>query len=69
MLTKKSRKNTNQSIMLTTGFSKKSLETFFYRIHFWTFLKMSNFGKKIFKFQNVFSRIVLDIVLLAFLYL
>ena len=55
MLTNFSRKNMIQSIMLTTGFSKKSLETFFYESHFWTFLKCP-FSKKIFlSFKTCFS--------------
>ncbi len=55
MLTTRFHKNAIRSIMLTTGFSEKWSGTFFYRIFFWTFFKMSNFGKIIFKFQNRFS--------------
>jgi len=56
MLTKKSRKNAIQSIMLTIDFPEKSLETFFYRIHFWTFLKCPFSENFFLSFKTPFSK-------------
>ncbi len=54
MLSVFSRKNTIRSIMLTTDFLKKSLETFFYKVRFWTFISCPFFKKIILSFKTVF---------------
>ena len=54
MLTTRLSKNTNQSIMLTTGFSEKCSGTFFYNIFFWTFIKCPFLKKIILSFKTPF---------------
>jgi hypothetical protein len=54
MLTNFSEKNTNQSIMLTLDFLEKSLETFFYKVGFWTFISCPFFEKIILSFKTCF---------------
>ena len=58
MLTTRFSKNTNQSIMLTTGFSEKWSGTFFYNIFFWTFIKCPFLKKIILSFKTCFRIIV-----------
>jgi len=58
MLTTRFSENYFRSIMLTTGFSEKSPETFFYNIYFWTFLKCPISEKNFLSFKIVFSYIL-----------
>ncbi len=57
-LTKYLQKNTNHSIMLTIDFQEKSLETFFYKIRFWTFISCPFFEKIILSFKTCFLKIL-----------